>query len=158
MKNILIISDTHGDILGMEDILKRHDDIDLIIHAGDTYKDAKDISKLYNIPFEAVKGNTDLSFEGEYEIGFEVEGYKFLLVHGHKYGVKSSINSLYYRGLELGVDFIVYGHSHIPYFQRTEEICIINPGSLSRPRNGNPRTYGLLKIDDGKYEYMDGSI
>lgn len=38
---ILVISDTHGELKTAENVMLRHDDVDLTVHLGDFYKDAK---------------------------------------------------------------------------------------------------------------------
>ena len=41
------------------------------------------------------------------------------------------------KGVE--VDFIVVGHSHIPFVRHVGDVTIINPGSVGQPRDGDIR-------------------
>ena len=43
---ILVISDTHGELKTAENVMLRHDDVDLTVHLGDFYKDAKKLEEL----------------------------------------------------------------------------------------------------------------
>ncbi len=67
-------------------------------------------------------------------------GQRMFLTHGHLY------NSAKRPPLRSG-DIIAHGHTHVPVAEMQEEAVIFNPGSMTFPRNGLPRSYGLL---DGK--------
>lgn len=153
MKRVLVISDTHGDISAVQYILDHRDDMDLIVHAGDTYSDMIEIYKTYGIPFEGVRGNTDFTLQGKSDSSFMIEDIKVYLTHGHKYGVKQSVNKLYYKGLEAAADIVIFGHTHLPYRYDGDDISIINPGSISRPRNGNNISYGILDVENSGFNY-----
>lgn len=141
-----ILSDTHGDLLSAQQALKTMGDIDLLLHAGDTYRDAKLLEKMLNIDVVAVKGNIDFDCEGSSETTITIEGKKIFLTHGHKYNVKFNLERLYYRALEINADIVVYGHSHISMHQRENGIDFINPGSVSRPRGGSMPSYAIMNI------------
>lgn len=48
---------------------------------------------------------------------------------------------------EAGFAAIICGHSHQPFTRRVEDTLFINPGSVGRPGDGNPRTaYAVLDI------------
>jgi diadenosine tetraphosphatase ApaH/serine/threonine PP2A family protein phosphatase len=43
------------------------------------------------------------------------------------------------------------GHSHVPYYKRVDGVHFINPGSVGRPFDGDPRTsFAILKVASGK--------
>jgi putative phosphoesterase len=45
----------------------------------------------------------------------------------------------------------IMGHSHVPYYRVVDGVHFINPGSVGRPFDGNPRTsFAILKVDSGK--------
>jgi len=45
----------------------------------------------------------------------------------------------------------IMGHSHIPYYKIVDGIHFINPGSVGRMFDGDPRaSFAILKIDSGK--------
>lgn len=156
--DVLIISDTHGDISALDKIMSKHKNIEFFIHSGDTYADAMLISEMYDIPFKGVRGNTDTGFDGENDCFFTLNDIGIFITHGHKYSVKSSINNIYYKGLEMNANIVVFGHTHLPYDYESEGILIINPGSISRPRNGNDGSYGILTIEGNDYSYKHYNI
>ena len=41
-------------------------------------------------------------------------------------------------------DVFIFGHVHLPIAKKEKEIYILNPGSLSLPKENNPNSYGLL--------------
>jgi putative phosphoesterase len=47
-----------------------------------------------------------------------------------------------------GIDIIIFGHSHQPFARLVAGVWFINPGSVGRPGDGDPRTsYALLELD-----------
>jgi putative phosphoesterase len=45
----------------------------------------------------------------------------------------------------------IMGHSHVPYYKRVAGVYFINPGSVGRPFDGDPRTsFAILKVASGK--------
>ena len=43
----------------------------------------------------------------------------------------------------------IFGHTHVPLLAQCGDVLVMNPGSLSRPRQPGYRpTYILLRIDD----------
>lgn len=141
-----LISDTHGDVFIAEKAIKAMGDIDLLLHAGDTYLDAKLLHTMTGVDVVAVKGNTDFNCEAASETILTVENRKIFLTHGHKYNVKFGIDKLYYKALETDSDIVVFGHSHIPIYAKENGIVFINPGSVSRPRGGSMPSYGIMNI------------
>ena len=146
---IAVFSDTHGDIDELTKILNEESDIDLIIHLGDYSKDTKRIKEVTNIELVNIKGNcdiNDLTLESEKII--EINKVKIFMTHGHKYGVKSGIDRIYYRAKELNVNIVLFGHSHIPLNLVEDNILFLNPGSISLPRSGYKKSYGIVEISD----------
>jgi putative phosphoesterase len=46
-------------------------------------------------------------------------------------------------------DFVLVGHTHIPYVLQLDQTTVINPGSVGQPRDGDPRASYAL-IENGK--------
>ena len=45
----------------------------------------------------------------------------------------------------------IMGHSHTPYYKIVDGVHFINPGSVGRPFDGDPRTsFAILKVSSGK--------
>lgn len=149
---IAVLADTHGKTESVCRQLRQHK-LDAILFAGDFYHDGYKISRALKTKFYGVKGNCDSSSSpvASEEI-VTMMGKMFYLVHGHQYGVKQSINRLYYRAQELGVDAVIYGHTHIPHVENTGDLWMINPGSPTRPRLNTPGTYVLIEMNAGLFE------
>ena len=130
MKNIIVISDTHGRLPDNEILWEAFDNADFIFHLGDGAKEIEKLKAAYPVKVRFVYGNWDGISNGSEEV-VEVEGVKFFLTHGHNYKVKSSDLTLQMRGLELGVDCCLYGHVHRPQMTEYGNLKIINPGSLT---------------------------
>lgn len=120
---------------------------DLVLFTGDYLRDALKLEARLNLPIHSVAGNCDPP-GGESEKIIELEGCRFYLVHGHQWGVKKSLQSLFYRAEEVGAQVVVFGHTHLPYCRQTEGIWMLNPGSPTHPRSLSPRgTYLLLNLE-----------
>ncbi|SMB89420.1 hypothetical protein SAMN00017405_0612 [Desulfonispora thiosulfatigenes DSM 11270] len=149
-----VISDTHRALDLARKVIKDMGNIDLLIHAGDHYQDAMKLGEEFNIEVKNVVGNCDYLDEGNSEELINIcEGkIKIFLVHGHQYKVKMGLQNLYYRGLELGADIIIFGHTHIPLVVKEGDIKILNPGSIGFPRGNQGVTYGLIEIGQDPLE------
>lgn len=50
-----------------------------------------------------------------------------------------------------GYQVQIMGHSHVPFYKLVDGVHFINPGSVGRPFDGDPRTsFAILKIASGK--------
>lgn len=145
---LIVISDTHGNINEAIDVINNIENIDAILHLGDYTKDAKEIEDKLNIEVINVKGNCDISDKSTPEDKIiEIKDKKFFLTHGHKYNVKWGINNIYYKAQELMVDGVIFGHTHKSINIRENDIVIFNPGSITYPRGGSSRSYGIINVN-----------
>ena len=126
MKNFIVFSDIHGNYNALQKLKPLINENDGAFFAGDGLNDILG-AKLPNLNY--VGGNCDGSLEREKII--EVEGVKIFLTHGHEYGVKGDLQRLYYRASELGVNVVIFGHTHQPLVQEINGILFLNPGSCS---------------------------
>lgn len=139
MKTILIFSDSHASNRDMKEIIEQTP-CDLIFHLGDHGDDLKH-TKLY-----AVKGNCDRFSALPEEILLNVEQLTFLLVHGHRQGVKLNLSAITTYAAQKGADVVCFGHTHQALIHREKELLLINPGSISLPRIGDARSYMILTV------------
>ena len=53
------------------------------------------------------------------------------------------------------VQVVMFGHTHYPYLEEMEDLTVLNPGSLSYPRQpGRKPSYLVMEIDEqGKAHY-----
>lgn len=120
------------------------------------YAPKKVIEMLNNISDEilCVRGNCDsevdqmvLKFNimAEYAIIYDGERMIFA-THGHKFN-KDNLPSLK-KG-----DFLLHGHTHIPVNESIDGITVMNPGSVSIPKENS--WHGYMIIENGTYTWYD---
>lgn len=152
----IIASDTHGYFAPLSNYILENNDVDLLIHAGDGVEDVKTIHMETNIPFYVVRGNNDYNPEIPLDRLIEVEGIKIFLAHGHTYGVDYSYDEIIDRAKDLKADIVVFGHIHTYYNKDHDGILVLNPGSVSLPRDNNPGFMVLeVKGKDYKLERVE---
>ena len=149
---ILLTSDTHGNLRNLIKAINSTRDIDRIIHLGDVERDVEELEVLYRYPIDYVRGNCDYtSYAPDYKI-LEFFGVRILMTHGHLYDVKWEYDSIIKAGKNNKVDIILFGHTHVSMHKNIDNITLINPGSISLPRDGKGYSFGILEIEEnGKF-------
>ncbi|MCU9614051.1 metallophosphoesterase [Caldibacillus lycopersici] len=157
---VLICSDSHGLTNELMEVKKKHQEVDVYIHCGDSELD-------FNDPaiqgYQVVRGNCDYGNDFPEQLMVDLGKDKLFVTHGHLYQVKSSLMSLKYKALENQATIVCFGHSHILGFEMMEGILFINPGSIHLPRMPKEKTYVVLEITDTEkiihvYEYGKGVL
>lgn len=147
---ILVISDTHGSTIRAEEVYKKLNStgkIDYIIHCGDYIDDGIKLRDKLGVKALLTKGNCDNSFsEDEFAI-LETEAGNILAVHGHMQRVSYSLEYLYELAIDNNCVCAVFGHTHRGIFTNVNGIYMMNPGSLTRPRDASLGSFGILEID-----------
>ena len=143
---IAVISDTHGDKKALKRALEKAGAVDVILHLGDNGLDLTDAS--LGIPETyAVHGNSDPLKNLPEELLLSFCGHTLFICHGHRYGVKQGLQRLYYRGVELGADIVLFGHTHKALNRQEEDVLILNPGSAARPYPGDQASIAILDLE-----------
>lgn len=144
----IILSDSHGDVHACMRAIEAVSPCDMIIHLGDIQRDVDFIEKEYpGIPVFSVMGNNELFFRGKTEDVVPFGDYSLFICHGHTFGVHRGTQRLEEAALKNGCCAALFGHTHIPVFEKTESgLLIINPGSVSRPRRGS-ESFAVLETD-----------
>lgn len=144
---IIVMSDSHGSSLGLNRIFSKYR-ADLYIHLGDGEYELNLIAAEYpdrNIVH--VKGNCDFASLSENELFFmPAENCKVFAVHGHKYDVKYSLETLKKKARSLGANVVLYGHTHERFLDYDDGLYIMNPGSVSCPRDGKAPSFGIIDV------------
>ncbi|MBQ4070973.1 MAG: phosphodiesterase [Clostridia bacterium] len=172
----LIISDIHGDITGLETALEvfRREGCDKLLILGDVlyhgprndlpegYAPKKVIAALNPLSDRiiAVRGNCDaevdqmvLSFDVTTESRWlDLDGIRVLMTHGHKQSTDTE--NLLKKG-----EILLHGHTHVLKNQNFGDGNVyINPGSVSLPKEGNPKSY-IIYCDRAFTAYdFDGRV
>lgn len=149
---VVIISDSHGNLENVKKIIRQSGKPDMVIHLGDIIGQDESLRSLCDCPVKIVRGNCDFYSENELVEVFSLDKNKIFATHGHNYGVDWGLENLYYAAKERGCNIAMYGHTHIPEITYQGGMTIVNPGSISRPRQLNRKpTYALMSIDkEGK--------
>ena len=94
----------------------------------------------------AVRGNCDTEVDqmvlefpvlADYAL-LALEGKTFYATHGHIY------HQDHLPPMQPG-DILVHGHTHLLKAETVNGVTVLNPGSVSIPKGGNPATYGMLE-------------
>ena len=153
MLRILIMSDSHGRNenveLAIAQVREEIGEFQMLIHLGDV-GDAREIESLAGVPFYIVRGNTDYDAKLLNANVIEAGGHRIFATHGHLYQVDMRLDLLRFAALENDCDIAMYGHTHVPYLEEDpDDVTILNPGSISKPRQADHRyTYMVMEIDD----------
>ena len=146
---ILVFSDTHGIVEYAQRVLEDFSDyVGGFIHLGDYTEDALRLRKIHGKGiFISVKGNCDFGGGSPY-IVTNIMGHNFYICHGHRENVKYDSMKLVYRALENDCDTALYGHTHCPVVEEYAGVRLMNPGSISLPRQSRQKTFGILDVTE----------
>ena len=173
---LLICSDIHGDINGAKKIAEIHEKekCDKIIVLGDilyhgprndlpeAYDPKAVITLMNSLKSEiiAVRGNCDTEVD-QMVLDFPIladysyvltDGIVLFITHGHNFG-SENLPPMLNHG-----DVIVHGHTHVLKAEKIEKgIYYVNPGSVSIPKNGNPRSYCIYENRNFTIYDFDGN-
>lgn len=150
---ILVFSDTHGDADAISGVLAAVP-CDLLLHLGDCTADCEEPRALFpGVTIWQVAGNDyrDTRSGIHYEDVFEAGGVRIFMTHGHRYHARSGPDMLCARAEAFGAALALYGHTHIAAAGRVGDVAYLNPGSASRSRCVNGRSYGVVTAENGKF-------
>lgn len=141
---ILIVSDTHRKDEYLRAALECESPIDVLIHLGDSEGSEQQFQRWLPLStrFVAVKGNNDFFSELESERELEIAGRRCFLTHGHYYNVSLDTALLCQEAASRGCEVAMFGHTHRPLIETRDGVLLLNPGSISYPRQeGRGRSY-----------------
>lgn len=107
----------------------------------------------------SVRGNCDSEVDqmvlefpimNDYTIIFN-DNRRIFATHGHLYNESKMPN------IEDG-DILIHGHTHIPVAKKVNNIYVLNPGSISLPKENNPNSYGVLEGNIFKIKDFNNNI
>lgn len=169
---LMFLSDIHGSVFYAKQALEifEKEEADYLIVLGDILYhgprnplpkdyDPKEVSQLLNEYSEkiiAVRGNCDSEVDqmmldfpimSDYSTVFYNEK-RIFVTHGHIYN-KTNIPKIS-KG-----DVFISGHTHIPVAEERDEIFMLNPGSITLPKQNNPNSYAVLERDCFEIKDLD---
>lgn len=168
---IVIVSDSHCNNEALRYAIRQEQPFDLLIHAGDVQGNIDAILPVRFREYEVVcvRGNCDYgtSYPAEDLIPIRGEGWQrnIYVCHGHGYSVRRDDSLLLEAARRQLADVVIYGHTHMPVcYETADNILVINPGSVSEPRQADrKRSYAILQFDEGgepaaAIKYIPGHI
>ena len=155
---ILVVSDTHRKDDNLKLVLSEECPLDMLIHLGDAEGSEHFLPDgvTPDCRMEMVLGNNDFFSRLDREREIDIAGHKAFITHGHYYGVSMGPEGLVDEAKSRGCDIAMYGHTHRPFLDVIDGVTVLNPGSLSYPRQeGRRPSYMIIHVDaDGKMDYQ----
>ena len=130
---ILVVSDTHNKHEYLDMAIEEVQP-DRIFHLGDGDGCEIYMEAVAGCPVEIVRGNCDFASTLPAEVVMRVGAHVVMLTHGHYYQVNYGTEELIEAAREKGADVVMYGHTHVPEISEHHGVLVINPGSISYPR------------------------
>ncbi len=160
---VLIVSDTHRRDGNLKAAIKKEAPFDMMIHLGDSEGSEAYFEEWVNnerCSIYSVRGNNDFFSGSPAERMIYIGNYRVFLTHGHMYGVSMSTMRLREEAASRGATIAMFGHSHRPHLTRPDGMIVLNPGSLSYPRQGDRKcTYIVMTLDEkGEAKFRQGVI
>ena len=154
-KLLLVLSDSHGDLSSVVDIITRWEDrISAVLFLGDGAEELLEAAYIFpDLPFYGVSGNNDPHIAPNSRLNFplenvvEIAGRRIYLTHGHIASYREVEATVIKRAKINHADIALHGHLHIPAAKEIEGIQLFSPGAIRYPRGGSQRGYLLLKVD-----------
>lgn len=144
----LVISDSHGRNENVRRVMEEVGPVEAVFHLGDLQCELFELETITQCPVIAVAGNGDYNPELKQMRVITREGYKIVMVHGHRHGVYFDYSRLVYLGQENEAHIVMFGHTHVPNLHQEGGVILLNPGSISRPRQLNKKpTFTIMEID-----------
>lgn len=146
---VLIVSDTHRQDANLCRVLENVKELDLMIHLGDAEGSEDFFEAIADCPVEIISGNNDFFSRLPREKIINLGKYKVWLTHGHYYNVSFTYEKIIKEAEYKNADIVMFGHIHRPVLEKHNNIMLVNPGSLSYPRQADRRpSYIIMQIDD----------
>lgn len=145
---ILIVSDTHGRHSAFDKALKEAGKIDVLVHLGDTEGGEDYIEAVCGCPAYVLAGNNDFFSDNLREMEVVFGTKKAFMTHGHYYYVSLGPERIIEEGKMRNADIVMFGHTHKPFLEMIDGMIVLNPGSLSYPRQeGRKGSYIMMEIE-----------
>lgn len=142
---IILVSDTHTNSSVLKTVREKFPGADRYIHCGDIL-----VSPDKAEGFTTVRGNLDGADYYPMELSFTAGSLRILIKHGHDLfvGAAPDYGAVARYARKNGYDAVFFGHSHTYYDGTVNGIRLLNPGSLWKSRDGSPRTFMVVTVED----------
>ena len=120
------------------------------------WKAQKIIFGIFSAGTVRAAGNNDFYTDLPGQAVIDLDGYRAFITHGHGYHVSYSPNRLVAEALHRNAQIAMYGHTHVPHLEQMEGVIVLNPGSLSYPRQaGREPSYIIMETTPDKQVHFD---
>ncbi len=139
---IAVLADTH-DKLPFQ-LVEMIAGADEIWHLGDVCEEwLLDELRAGGKPVKVVRGNCDSVTDWPLTLDFTRAGLRIRLVHIPPSKPPPDI------------DLVLHGHTHVPRHEQIGSTVFLNPGCITRPNRGAPRSYAWLILPpNGEYRWQ----
>lgn len=170
---LLIASDLHGSLESLRFLVKKAHELapDILVLLGDlvyhgprnplpdgynTPSVLEEMNALNSLPcpVTAVRGNCDaevdlmlLPFPVSETAWIDADGLRIFAFHGHQLPERPPVPRFAPGSV------LLRGHTHVPRGETIDGFHFWNPGSLSLPKGGSRRSYGLF--EDGVFRVLE---
>ncbi len=153
---VIVLADTHltggFDTIG-DQVLAAVAEADVVVHGGDITS-GQALAELQTMADTyAVHGNNDHDLMAVLPESqrFELEGMRVALIHDS--GPRNGRPARLHRRFP-DAELIIFGHSHVPIDEvGLQGQVLFNPGSATQRRSQPHRTFGRLRIANGRIEH-----
>jgi putative phosphoesterase len=137
---IFVLADTHNKL--PQTLLELAAGADEIWHLGDVCEPTITFDlEAIGPPLIVVRGNCDWNEDWPLVVNLTRESLRFRLVH-----IPPEVPPE-------NVDVVLHGHTHVPRNEKRRGVLFLNPGCVTRPNRGAPRSVAWLEIVDGKIKW-----
>ena len=148
---ILVVSDTHGYNDKMYEVIEKESPFDVMLHLGDIEGEQERLRDRVDCTLHIIAGNNDYDLDLERIKVIDLCGHRAVLTHGHRYQLYAGYDPLYYLAAENQAELVFFGHTHVPVVHEEGAVTLVNPGSLTYPRqHGRQSTYIVGDVQTGK--------
>ena len=140
MTKVLVIADTHNKLPPIICELARG--ADEIWHLGDVCDDwIVDELRALGPPLTLLRGNCDSNYQWPLTVDLKRGKLKFRLQHIPPERPPPDVHVL------------LHGHTHVPRHEKRQGVLLLNPGCVTRPNRGAPRSVAELQIMAGEVHW-----
>ena len=137
---IFVLADTHNKL--PQSVLDLAATADEIWHLGDVCEPTITVDlEAIGPRLTVVRGNCDWNEDWPLVVNLRREGLKFRLVH-----IPPEVPPE-------DVDVVLHGHTHVPRNEKRRGVLFLNPGCVTRPNRGAPRSVAWLEIEDDRVKW-----
>ncbi len=145
---IMVLSDSHGNVSALRRAILAQKEVEHIFFLGDCLRDIEAAEDLFPQKiFHKVSGNCDFGSLLPSTAMENVGGTLIFYSHGHPYYVKQSPVPFLQAAQKRNAKIALFGHTHSSLIKYENGVYLVNPGSVSLPREGRP-SYAVIDIEE----------